>query len=69
MSVLDFMEDKPKRLNRKRQIAEQVDVEMHKFTCTSCSKEYFDMNLYFHDTPTTKCLWCTKFPKKPIKKK
>jgi len=71
MSVLDFMENKPKRLNRKRQVAQQVEVEMHKATCESCKKEFFDMNLYFYDKASTKCLWCTKFPKpvkKPVKK-
>jgi hypothetical protein len=57
-------------LNRKKQIDDiaDADIEMKKFTCVTCSKEYFDMNLYFKDTASTKCLWCSKFPKPKGKK-
>jgi hypothetical protein len=65
MSVLDFMEEK--KQTKKRKITSEPDLEMKKFTCTSCSKEFFDMNLYFYDRPSTKCMWCSKFPK-PVKK-
>ena len=41
-----------------------VDYPMEKFKCKVCEKEYFDTNLYFYDVRSTKCLWCTKFPKK-----
>ena len=46
----------------------EEDIPMVKFTCVSCGKENFDMGHYFHDKPSTKCLWCTKYPK-VIKKK
>lgn len=45
--------------------------DMVKFKCITCSREYYDMNLYFYDRPSTKCMWCTKYPvkdKKVIKK-
>ncbi|NBP03634.1 MAG: hypothetical protein EBU90_26775 [Proteobacteria bacterium] len=83
MSVLDFMEEKPKRKSKKQTVevevvkeqkpkrkkqSVEVDIEMKKFKCVSCGKEHFDMSLYFYDKPSTKCLWCTKFPKKEKKK-
>jgi len=68
MTILDFMEDKKPKATRKRKVAEPEDIEMKKFKCISCDREHFDMNLYFYDTPSTKCLWCTKFPKKEKKK-
>jgi len=63
MSILDFMEEEKPKTPRTKKVAEPEDIEMKKFTCVSCSKEYFDMNLYFKDTPSIKCLWCSKFPK------
>lgn len=42
---------------------------MVKFKCVSCDKEYFDMNLYFYDKPSIKCLWCNKYPQKDKKVK
>jgi hypothetical protein len=71
MSILDFMEEEKPKPSRKKKVIEPEDVEMKKFTCNSCGKENFDMNLYFYDKPSTKCLWCMKFPvkeKKVIKK-
>lgn len=67
MTILDFMEDKKPKTTRKKKVVEPEDIEMKKFKCVSCSKEYFDMNLYFYDTPSSKCLWCTKFPVKDKK--
>jgi hypothetical protein len=43
------------------------EVEMHKFTCVSCGKVNFDMNLYFKDIPSTKCMWCSKYPKAKVR--
>lgn len=60
-------EEKPKRVAKKKKTVE-VEVEMQKFKCVVCGQEHFDMNLYFHDKPSTKCLWCAKFPKKEKKK-
>ena len=65
MSILDFMEEKKK--TKKRKAASEPDIEMKKFTCVSCGAERFDMGLYFYDTPSTKCIWCAKYPK-PVKK-
>ena len=58
---------KAKSLSRKKQIADQINAEMKKFTCVSCGKENFDMGSYFYDKPSIKCLWCSKFPSKTKK--
>jgi hypothetical protein len=34
------------------------------FKCKVCGQTRFDTNLYFFNTKSSKCLWCTKFPKK-----
>jgi len=85
MTILDFMEEKPKRKSKKEPVEVVVvqeekpksknkkqivdaNVEMKKFKCVSCSKEFFDMSMYFYDKPSTKCMWCAKFPKKEKKK-
>ena len=61
-------ETKPKRLNRKRQIADAVEKDMVKFNCANCGKDYFDTGLYFYDKPSVNCLSCGKFPKKKVAK-
>lgn len=37
---------------------------MYTFVCTTCNQQFPDTNLYFYGTESTKCMWCTKFPKK-----
>lgn len=66
MSVLDFMEEKKPR---KKKEVKEIDVPMEQFTCASCGNKYFDMKSYFYGTKSTKCLWCTKYPKQEKKKK
>lgn len=44
----------------------KTEVDMVKFTCSVCGKVNFDMGMYFYDKPSTKCMWCAKYP---IKKK
>ena len=39
------------------------DMPMSTYVCAGCNTKYFDMNLYFYDTVSIKCMWCTKFPK------
>lgn len=36
---------------------------MQKFVCQGCGRSHFDTGLYFYDKSSTKCIWCTKFPK------
>lgn len=33
------------------------------FVCDSCARQYYDLNNYFYDTKSSRCMWCTKFPK------
>lgn len=36
---------------------------MSYFVCDSCARQYYDINMYFYDTKSSRCLWCTKYPK------
>jgi hypothetical protein len=40
------------------------DVPMTTYVCKGCERKLFDTNLYFYGTESTRCLWCTKYPKK-----
>ncbi len=33
------------------------------FVCDTCAHQYYDLNNYFYDTKSSRCMWCTKFPK------
>ena len=48
----------------KSQKSLELDVPMSTYVCAGCNTKYFDMNLYFYDTVSIKCMWCTKYPKK-----
>ena len=37
--------------------------EMLTFICAGCNQKFPDTGLYFYDVSSTKCIWCTKFPK------
>jgi hypothetical protein len=37
---------------------------MYTFVCATCEKQYPDTNRYFYGIESTRCMWCTKFPKK-----
>lgn len=37
---------------------------MQTYVCVSCGQKYPDTGQYFYNQPSTKCIWCTKFPKK-----
>lgn len=50
-----------------KDVAEK-ETPMKVFTCKNCKKKFPDMLLYFHDTPSKKCMWCTKFPSRNITK-
>lgn len=62
MTILDFMEDNKPKTTRKKKVVKYEDFPMEHFTCTICNKRFFDTNLYFYDTPSTKCLWCIRRP-------
>ena len=37
--------------------------DMLTFVCVGCSKKFADTGLYFYGVSSTKCIWCSKFPK------
>jgi hypothetical protein len=59
--VADREDTKPN--TRKKPANDESEDDLKKFTCSSCEREYFDTNLYFYGTKSTRCLWCTKFPR------
>lgn len=50
---------------KKPVVAEDYGPDMVKFRCVGCGSEGYDMSMYFHGIPQTRCLWCQKYPKKP----
>lgn len=48
---------------------DESEHEMKTFKCVNCEKTYVDSKLYFYDTPSKKCIWCTKFPDRLKKKR
>jgi hypothetical protein len=65
--VADKQESKPRTRAKAANDPAENDDDLKKFTCSVCNREYFDTSLYFYGTPSTRCLWCTKFP--PSKKR
>jgi hypothetical protein len=37
--------------------------EMFTYVCTGCNQKFPDTGLYFYGVSSTRCIWCTKFPK------
>lgn len=33
------------------------------YVCAGCGKKFPDTGSYFYDRPSTRCIWCAKFPK------
>ena len=54
--------------NQKASKESELDIPMSTYVCTGCGRKLFDMNLYFYGKESTKCLWCTKFPKQKEKR-
>ena len=42
---------------------DQIEPEMLTYECKSCSGRFVDLGLYFYGVNSTKCIWCSKFPK------
>ena len=42
---------------------DQTDVEMLIFECQGCSGKFFDVGHYYYGINSTRCTWCSKFPK------
>jgi len=53
---------------KEQQESKNVDVPMHIYICQGCQRQLYDMDLYFYGTASTKCLWCSKFPKQKQKR-
>lgn len=59
---------------RKRKIADTVAQDscvdedygppLMQFVCAVCNGKFFDINMYFRDVPSTRCMWCLKYNKK-----
>lgn len=41
--------------------------EMTTYICKGCNNKFPDTGLYFYGVSSTKCIWCTKFPKAKTK--
>ena len=53
-------------LGPKQQIAAdgpEAEPEMLTYMCAGCKGKFPDTGLYFYGVSSTKCIWCTKFPK------
>ena len=42
---------------------DQNEPEMLTFECKDCGQRFPDTGHYFYGTSSTKCTWCSKFPK------
>jgi hypothetical protein len=42
---------------------DQKDSEMLTYECKGCSGRFFDIGHYFYSVNSTRCTWCSKFPK------
>jgi|LakMenEpi03Aug12_release.lakeMendotaPanAssembly.Ray.scaffolds.fasta_scaffold182642_3 hypothetical protein len=39
------------------------EAEISTYQCQACGGKFVDLGLYFYGTSSTKCIWCSKFPK------
>ena len=50
---------------------DQFGPDMLTYECRGCGGRFADVGLYFYGVNSTRCIWCTKFPKaknaRPIK--
>lgn len=53
----------PKQLEAVNGPVDQNDVEMLTYECKGCGGKFADVGLYFSGISSTKCIWCSKFPK------
>lgn len=53
----------PKQLEAVNGPVDQNDVEMLTYECKGCGGKFADVGLYFRGISSTKCIWCSKFPK------
>jgi hypothetical protein len=42
---------------------DQFGPEMLTYECKGCGGRFADLGLYFRGVSSTKCTWCSKFPK------
>lgn len=42
---------------------DQNEPEMLTYECKGCGGRFADLGLYFYGISSTKCIWCSKFPK------
>jgi hypothetical protein len=49
-------------MNERKKPAPQPD-DLRKFSCQSCDYTGFDIQESFSGTPSTRCIWCAKYPK------
>lgn len=44
-------------------LIDQNEPEMLTYECRGCGGSFADVGLYFYGTSSTRCIWCSKFPK------
>jgi hypothetical protein len=42
---------------------DQNEPEMLTYECKGCGGRFADLGLYFYGVSSTRCIWCSKFPK------
>ena len=42
---------------------DQLGPDMLTYECKGCGGRFADVGLYFRGTSSTRCTWCSKFPK------
>ena len=52
-----------KKVASKKKNEDDLGPDLKNFTCTSCKGKFYDVQLYFKDIKSKKCLSCSKFPK------
>ena len=53
----------PKQLEAVNGPVDQNEPEMLTYEGKGCDGRFADLGLYFYGVGSTKCIWCSKFPK------
>lgn len=53
----------PRQLEAINGPVDNIGPEMLTYVCVGCNQKFADTGLYFYGTSSTKCIWCSKFPK------
>jgi len=53
----------PKQLEAVNGPVDSNEPEMLTYECKGCGGRFADLGLYFRGVSSTRCIWCSKFPK------